>query len=98
MHMLSLLSLIAVFISIVLEFAKESRPRERPEFDRSVTAWDTLPPVAHIVSRGPRTRRPTGFRITVGGISRDTSWQVRSFVLGTWSWPLDWKAWFLPVE
>ena len=25
----------------------------------------------------PRTRRPTGVRLIVSGISRDTSWQVR---------------------
>ncbi|OCH92104.1 hypothetical protein OBBRIDRAFT_811845 [Obba rivulosa] len=45
--------------NIVVEFAKESRPR------RDVYEAD----------RGPRARRPPGFRLVVSGISRDTSWQ-----------------------
>ncbi|KAG6334734.1 hypothetical protein ID866_4352 [Astraeus odoratus] len=46
--------------SIVIEFAKESRPRREPyENDRS----------------HGRSRRPTGIRLIVSGISRDTSWQ-----------------------
>lgn len=51
--------------SIVVEFAKETRPRRDPyEADRLV-----------------RARRPPGFRLIVSGISRDTSWQVRVFLL-----------------
>jgi len=50
--------------SIVVEFAKESRPR------REVYEND---------SRGgygaPRSRRPPGIRLIVSGVSRDTSWQ-----------------------
>ncbi|KAH9951860.1 hypothetical protein B0H21DRAFT_297 [Amylocystis lapponica] len=45
--------------NIVVEFAKESRPR------RDVYEAD----------RAPRARRPPGFRLVVSGISRDTSWQ-----------------------
>ncbi|KAM5531755.1 hypothetical protein V8D89_014604 [Ganoderma adspersum] len=45
--------------NIVVEFAKETRPRRDPyEADRLV-----------------RARRPPGFRLVVSGISRDTSWQ-----------------------
>ncbi|VDB82706.1 unnamed protein product [Peniophora sp. CBMAI 1063] len=46
---------------IVVEFAKESRPRPRDPYpeDRS----------------SARARRPPGIRILVTGISRDTSWQ-----------------------
>lgn len=46
--------------NIVVEFAKESRPRRE----------------VHDVDRAPRFRRPPGFRLVVSGISRDTSWQV----------------------
>ncbi|KII88143.1 hypothetical protein PLICRDRAFT_53997 [Plicaturopsis crispa FD-325 SS-3] len=50
-------------VNIVVEFAKESRPR------RDVYEGD----------RGghgaPRSRRPPGIRLIVSGISRDTSWQ-----------------------
>ncbi|KAA1469383.1 hypothetical protein DENSPDRAFT_601245 [Dentipellis sp. KUC8613] len=46
--------------SIVVEFAKESRPRREPYDDRY---------------GAPRSRRPPGIRIIVSGISRDTSWQ-----------------------
>lgn len=46
--------------SIVVEFAKESRPK------RDVYEAD----------RAPRARRPPGHRLIVSGISRDTSWQV----------------------
>ncbi|CAK5265183.1 unnamed protein product [Mycena citricolor] len=45
--------------SIVVEFAKESRPRR--EFDDRGSS--------------SRSRRPPGHRIIVSGISRDTSWQ-----------------------
>ncbi|TFK42455.1 hypothetical protein BDQ12DRAFT_275966 [Crucibulum laeve] len=48
--------------NIVVEFAKESRPR------RDVYDGD----------RGhgaPRSRRPPGVRLVVTGVSRDTSWQ-----------------------
>jgi arginine/serine-rich splicing factor 4/5/6 len=48
--------------NIVVEFAKESRPRREPYEDRHGSA-----PV--------RARRPPGVRILVSGISRDTSWQ-----------------------
>jgi len=45
--------------NIVVEFAKESRPkRDTYDSDRAV-----------------RSRRPPGYRIVVSGISRDTSWQ-----------------------
>ncbi|KAJ7685582.1 hypothetical protein DFH06DRAFT_1358127 [Mycena polygramma] len=48
--------------NIVVEFAKESRPRREPfDGDRNYGA--------------PRSRRPPGIRLTVSGISRDTSWQ-----------------------
>ncbi|KIM62008.1 hypothetical protein SCLCIDRAFT_1215345 [Scleroderma citrinum Foug A] len=47
--------------NIVVEFAKESRPRRDPfENDRN---------------HGARSRRPSGIRLVVSGISRDTSWQ-----------------------
>ncbi|KAL9715276.1 hypothetical protein Ac2012v2_001937 [Leucoagaricus gongylophorus] len=46
--------------SIVVEFAKESRPRRENYDDRG---------------SGPRTRRPPGIRLIVTGVSRDTSWQ-----------------------
>ncbi|EKM55324.1 uncharacterized protein PHACADRAFT_255864 [Phanerochaete carnosa HHB-10118-sp] len=52
-----------VFSSIVVEFAKESRPKR-----------DT-----YETDRPPRTRRPPGHRLVVSGISRDTSWQVCVF-------------------
>jgi len=45
--------------SIVVEFAKESRPK-RDTYD---------------ADRAFRARRPPGFRLVVSGISRDTSWQ-----------------------
>ncbi|KAH9981448.1 hypothetical protein BGW80DRAFT_1163221 [Lactifluus volemus] len=47
--------------NIVVEFAKESRPRRDPYEERYGA------PV--------RARRPPGIRIVVSGISRDTSWQ-----------------------
>ncbi|KAG6862062.1 hypothetical protein C0995_007192 [Termitomyces sp. Mi166 len=47
--------------SIVVEFAKESRPRRDPYDDRGYGA--------------PRSRRPPGIRLLVTGVSRDTSWQ-----------------------
>ncbi|KAJ7481177.1 hypothetical protein B0H11DRAFT_2157843 [Mycena galericulata] len=48
--------------NIVVEFAKESRPRRDPyDGERSHGA--------------PRSRRPPGIRLIVSGISRDTSWQ-----------------------
>ncbi|KAK7038107.1 hypothetical protein R3P38DRAFT_2904476 [Favolaschia claudopus] len=48
--------------NIVVEFAKESRPRREPyDSDRSYGA--------------PRSRRPPGIRVIVSGLSRDTSWQ-----------------------
>lgn len=47
--------------NIVVEFAKESRPRrERDTYE---------------ADRAPRARRPPGYRVIVSGISRDTSWQ-----------------------
>ncbi|THH30741.1 hypothetical protein EUX98_g3446 [Antrodiella citrinella] len=46
--------------NIVVEFAKESRPRHRDTYE---------------ADRAPRARRPPGYRLIVSGISRDTSWQ-----------------------
>ncbi|KAF4578960.1 hypothetical protein EYR36_000769 [Pleurotus pulmonarius] len=46
--------------NIVVEFAKESRPRRDPYDDRH---------------GAPRSRRPPGIRLIVSGVSRDTSWQ-----------------------
>ena len=55
-------SLAHLFYSIVVEFAKETRPRrERDTYE---------------ADRAPRGRRPPGYRLVVSGISRDTSWQV----------------------
>ncbi|KAH9857206.1 hypothetical protein C2E23DRAFT_881668 [Lenzites betulinus] len=45
--------------NIVVEFAKETRPRRDP----------------YDVDRVVRARRPPGHRVVVSGISRDTSWQ-----------------------
>ncbi|KAF8234882.1 hypothetical protein L208DRAFT_797948 [Tricholoma matsutake] len=47
--------------NIVVEFAKESRPRREHYEERNYGA--------------PRSRRPPGIRIIVSGVSRDTSWQ-----------------------
>jgi hypothetical protein len=46
----------------------------------------------------PRTRRPPGFRVTVSGVSRDTSWQVRPSItdFGVPTSSLDWISPFLP--
>jgi len=52
--------------NIVVEFAKESRPRREPYEDRHSGA-------------SSRARRPPGVRILVTGLSRDTSWQVWTF-------------------
>jgi len=49
--------------NIVVEFAKESRPR-RDNFDGDRGSHGP-----------PRSRRPPGIRLIVSGISRDTSWQ-----------------------
>jgi hypothetical protein len=58
--------MLSVTCSIVVEFAKESRPRREPyDGDRTYA---------------PRTRRPGGVRLLVQGISRDTSWQVSYFI------------------
>ena len=63
--------------SIVVEFAKESRPRRDPYVDDRyanrclVTHFFKL-----ILTSSARARRPPGIRIVVTGISRDTSWQV----------------------
>ncbi|KAG6851292.1 hypothetical protein H0H93_011728 [Arthromyces matolae] len=48
--------------NIVVEFAKESRPR-RETYDNERSYGS------------PRSRRPPGIRILVTGVSRDTSWQ-----------------------
>ncbi|KAF8892437.1 hypothetical protein BD779DRAFT_1509073 [Infundibulicybe gibba] len=49
-------------VNIVVEFAKESRPRRDVyEGERNYGA--------------PRSRRPPGIRLIVSGVSRDTSWQ-----------------------
>ncbi|RPD66444.1 hypothetical protein L226DRAFT_566877 [Lentinus tigrinus ALCF2SS1-7] len=45
--------------NIVVEFAKETRPRRDP----------------YDADRAARSRRPPGYRLIVSGISRDTSWQ-----------------------
>ncbi|KAH9832927.1 uncharacterized protein C8Q71DRAFT_823939 [Rhodofomes roseus] len=45
--------------NIVVEFAKESRPRRDP----------------YEPERAMRARRPPGYRLIVSGVSRDTSWQ-----------------------
>ncbi|EPS99022.1 hypothetical protein FOMPIDRAFT_1031130 [Fomitopsis schrenkii] len=45
--------------NIVVEFAKESRPRRDP----------------YEPERAMRARRPPGYRLVVSGVSRDTSWQ-----------------------
>jgi len=46
-------------VNIVVEFAKESRPRREVHDDRGAQ----------------RSRRPVGIRLIVSGVSRDTSWQ-----------------------
>jgi len=52
-------------VNIVVEFAKESRPRRE--------VHDSDRPGGY---GGPtRTRRPPGIRVIVSGVSRDTSWQ-----------------------
>jgi hypothetical protein len=71
---------------IVVEFAKEgrSRPREpyedRGGFGLVVQMLRKLEPESGACIRHPppRSRRPPGIRLIVSGISRDTSWQVRS--------------------
>ncbi|KAJ7572052.1 hypothetical protein C8J56DRAFT_967927 [Mycena floridula] len=50
--------------SILVEFAKESRPRREPHGGGDDRGHG-----------GPRSRRPPGIRILVQGVSRDTSWQ-----------------------
>ncbi|KAF7295521.1 hypothetical protein MIND_01092100 [Mycena indigotica] len=55
--------------NIVVEFAKESRPRRDREFDdRDRDRGDRG-------DRGARSRRPPGIRLIVSNLSRDTSWQ-----------------------
>jgi len=50
-------------VNIVVEFAKESRPR-REVYDNDRGGYGA-----------PRSRRPPGIRLIVSGVSRDTSWQ-----------------------
>ncbi|KAJ6525500.1 hypothetical protein DFH09DRAFT_173552 [Mycena vulgaris] len=50
--------------NIVVEFAKESRPRRDPYEGGGERSHGA-----------PRSRRPPGIRLIVSGISRDTSWQ-----------------------
>jgi arginine/serine-rich splicing factor 4/5/6 len=57
-------------VNIVVEFAKESRPRREVHEERGYGA--------------PRSRRPQGIRLIVSGVSRDTSWQVRK-ILFCWT-------------
>ncbi|KAH9966516.1 hypothetical protein BC827DRAFT_1152949 [Russula dissimulans] len=57
--------------NIVVEFAKESRPRREPYEDR--------------YGAPTRARRPPGIRIVVLGISRDTSWQLSAHNKVLWS-------------
>ncbi|KAG6833650.1 hypothetical protein H0H87_002846 [Tephrocybe sp. NHM501043] len=49
--------------TIVVEFAKESRPRREHPYDNERSHG------------APRSRRPPGIRLLVSGVSRDTSWQ-----------------------
>jgi len=79
--------------SIVVEFAKESRPRREVHEERSY-GYDlcgniTFLPPNTIFDSAPRSRRPPGIRLIVSGVSRDTSWQVRdsplSFLQVSWS-------------
>ncbi|KAJ3515733.1 hypothetical protein NLJ89_g1577 [Agrocybe chaxingu] len=65
--------------NIVIEFAKESRPRREYQEDRSYR-HDCLSlnfdfPMLMPRRSGPRSRRPPGIRLIVSGVSRDTSWQ-----------------------
>ncbi|RXW22332.1 hypothetical protein EST38_g3531 [Candolleomyces aberdarensis] len=57
--------------NIVVEFAKESRPRREVYALISIFVYDET----DIYISAPRSRRPPGHRIIVSGISRDTSWQ-----------------------
>ncbi|KAL0946806.1 hypothetical protein HGRIS_012977 [Hohenbuehelia grisea] len=52
-------------VNIVVEFAKESRPRRDQNDDRGGGGG----------YGAPRSRRPPGIRLIVSGVSRDTSWQ-----------------------
>ncbi|EDR14352.1 uncharacterized protein LACBIDRAFT_306110 [Laccaria bicolor S238N-H82] len=52
-------------VNIVVEFAKESRPR-REVYDNDRGGGG---------HGAPRSRRPPGIRLIVSGVSRDTSWQ-----------------------
>ncbi|KAH7923560.1 RNA-binding domain-containing protein [Leucogyrophana mollusca] len=54
-------------VNIVVEFAKESRPRR--DVYESDRGFGYIPHLA------ARSRRPPGIRLIVSGISRDTSWQ-----------------------
>jgi len=67
-------------ISIVVEFAKETRPRREPYEDRGYVVAIANCGILTETFDSPRTRRPTGVRLIVSGISRDTSWQVRIFL------------------
>ncbi|KAI6045603.1 hypothetical protein EDC04DRAFT_2559251 [Pisolithus marmoratus] len=63
--------------NIVVEFAKEGRPRRDPyENDRSHGYNNGNRRDAPLTHRSSvRSRRPPGIRLIVSGISRDTSWQ-----------------------
>jgi hypothetical protein len=84
--------------SVVVEFAKESRPRRTEHvYDRYILFTDQYSAVNLTTDDRPaRTRRPPGFRVTVSGVSRDTSWQVRpsitDFRVPTSSW-----EWIFPL-
>nr|GAT43815.1 predicted protein [Mycena chlorophos] len=55
--------------NIVVEYAKEGRPRRERDFDDRDRDRDRSG------DRGARSRRPPGIRLLVSGLSRDTSWQ-----------------------
>lgn len=63
--------------SIVVEFAKEGRPRRDPyDNDRNHGYNNGNRRDAPLTHRSSvRSRRPPGIRLIVSGISRDTSWQ-----------------------
>ncbi|KZV96200.1 hypothetical protein EXIGLDRAFT_609505 [Exidia glandulosa HHB12029] len=56
---------------ILVEFAKDNRPRREPYDDRGGGGYGGGGGGAY----PPRARRPPGVRLVVTGISRDTSWQ-----------------------
>ncbi|TFK30062.1 hypothetical protein FA15DRAFT_699619 [Coprinopsis marcescibilis] len=63
--------------TIVVEFAKESRPRREMYGAGSANRVDSENgrSTNNFSNSAPRSRRPPGVRLIVSGISRDTSWQ-----------------------